>query len=67
MIKSTFILLACLLAINLNIFIDAKCERNNSISVKTFKINLDLHPSMRFNEVSKHFKEEILTLFESEK
>ncbi len=61
------ILLVLIQAILLLTLIDAKCERKNLKDIKTYKIDLNLHPSIRFNQVTTDFKEEILALFDSEK
>ena len=36
--------------------IEAKCESNSSISVKTYVINLDLPPRERFKQVVNDYK-----------
>ena len=46
---------------------EAKCERNSSIDIKTYKIDLDLDPRLRFNQVTSDFRADVLLLFESEK
>jgi hypothetical protein len=46
---------------------EAKCERNNSIGIKTYRIDLDLDPKLRFDQVTSDFRSDVLLLFESEK
>ncbi len=45
----------------------SKCERTNTATVKTYKINLDSPPAERFTEVTADFKKDVLILFESER
>lgn len=56
------LVLGCLLAVA-----DGKCERTSQMSVRTYKIDLDVAPADRFTEVIRDFKQEILVLFESER
>lgn len=47
--------------------INAKCERNATTHLKTYKINLDNHPSERFDEVLNDFKPQVITWINKEK
>ena len=61
------ILLLIITSVLCTITAEAKCERNSSIGIRTYKIDLDLEPRLRFNQVTSDFRADVLLLFESEK
>jgi len=47
--------------------VELKCEKQNQLNVKTFKIDLNKAPRDRFKEVAVYFKEPVLKWYELEK
>ena len=43
-----------------------ECQPNNTISIKRFKIDLDLPPAERFKESTAYFKDPLLNFYAKE-
>lgn len=64
---AAFVLLFNLLVLSSISSIESKCERNSTVDVKTYVINLDLPPRERYKQVVTDHKLYIWEWFSAEK